>query len=130
MASPDVALQLIDLQKEWMAAWARRDRAALEAILAPEFTLTSPASPDPVSREPWLELATTEGGSDRYRYEDFHITVIEEQATVRSLAIQTITVEGVDASEALLVTDVWIRRGDRWQVASRHSRVPPAPAET
>jgi ketosteroid isomerase-like protein len=129
MPNPEIALELIGLQKEWMAAWGRRDRAALDAILAPEFILTSSTSVEPVSRERWLERATAEGGSDPFHYEDFHITVIGDKAIVRSLAIQTVTVHEVDAAEAMLVTDVWVRRGDRWRIASRHSQVPPAPAE-
>ena len=121
----EIEQELIRLQNEWMDAWRRRDRATLEAIVAPEITLTSARTDRLVSREQWLEIALTRAVARSFRYEDFHVRVFGDAAVVKSRATQEATVDGTDWSETFMLTDVWIRRDGRWQVVARHSSTPP-----
>jgi hypothetical protein len=47
--------EIRERQIEWMDAWKRRDRAALEAIVAAEFTLTSARTDKLVPKEGFLQ---------------------------------------------------------------------------
>ncbi len=54
MTTTDDEQTLIQLQNDWMDAWQRLDRARLEEILAPEFTLTSART------DQWMRLLERE----------------------------------------------------------------------
>lgn len=120
---------LIDLQNAWMEAWRRQDRARLEEILAPEFTLTSARTDQLVDRAEWLRLLDTVR-NESFAYSDFRIDVFGDAAVVRSRLSQVATVGDQRWDATFALTDVWIRRGGRWQVVARHSSTPPAQAFT
>ena len=47
-----------NLERDWIQAAQRRDEAALDSILAPEFTALSPESPErPLPRADWIRRA-------------------------------------------------------------------------
>jgi ketosteroid isomerase-like protein len=121
----DTKQTLIDLQREWMDAWRRDDRARLEEILAPEFTLTSARTDRLVDRTEWLRLLETTR-SESFEYSDFLVQVFGDAAVVKSRLTQVATVGGQPWNATFMVTDVWIRRDGRWQVVARHSSTPPA----
>lgn len=117
--------ELRRLQQEWMQAWVREDRPALERILAPEYQLIVSSMPErPFSREQWLAMIgryTAEG----FEYEKMVVRVFGDTAVVSSLGhIKGAQVDGKDRSGTFFLTDVWQRRGGRWQVVSRYSSKP------
>ena len=116
---------LIDLQVAWMDAWQREDREALEAILAPEFTLTSARTHQIVDRAGWLGLLDRVK-NESFEYTDFRIDVFGDAAVVRSRMSQVAMVDDQPWNATFMLTDVWIRRAGRWQVVARHSSTPPA----
>jgi hypothetical protein len=89
----DTKQTLIDLQREWMDAWRRDDRARLEEILAPEFTLTSARTDRLVDRTEWLRLLETTR-SESFEYSDFLVQVFGDAAVVKSRLTQVATVGG------------------------------------
>ena len=117
--------ELIGLQNAWMDAWRRRDRDALERIIAPEFALTSARSDRLMPREVWLETAMTRASAHSFEYDDFRVDVFGDAAVVRSRMSQEATVDGQPWDGTFMLTDVWIRRDGRWQVVARHSSTPP-----
>ena len=120
---------LIDLQNEWMAAVQRLDYGRLEEILAPEFTLTSARTDELVDRSVWLRLLD-QVRSESFEYSDFRVQLFGDAAVVKSRLSQVATVGGKSWNATFMLTDVWIRRGGRWQVVARHSSTPPAKAFT
>jgi len=126
---PNDEQELIDLQNDWMDAWQRQDRARLEEILAPEFTLTSARTDQLVDRAEWLRLLDTVR-NESFAYSDFRIDVFGDAAVVRSRLSQVATVGDQRWDATFALTDVWIRRDGRWQVVARHSSTPPAKAFT
>lgn len=126
---PNDEQTLIDLQNAWMDAWRRQDRARLEEILAPEFTLTSARTDQLVDRAEWLRLLDTVR-NESFAYSDFRIDVFGDAAVVRSRLSQVATVGDQRWDATFALTDVWIRRDGRWQVVARHSSTPPAKAFT
>ena len=124
---PDDKQTLIQLQNDWMNAWHDLDMPAIEAILAPEFALTSARTDQIVPRADWMaSLARVRNES--FAYSDFRIDVFGDAAVVRSKLTQAATVAGERWDGTFVLTDVWIRRDGRWQVVARHSSTPPAKA--
>lgn len=124
---PDDQTTLIQLQNDWMKAWHDLDMPAIEAILAPEFTLTSARSDQIVDRPDWIaNLGRVRNES--FAYSDFRIDVFGDAAVVRSKLTQAATVGGERWDGTFVLTDVWVRRQGRWQVVARHSSTPPAKA--
>ena len=121
--------ELIDLQVAWMDAWRREDREALEAILAPEFTLTSARTDQIADRAAWLGMLDRVK-NESFEYNDFRIDVFGDAAVVKSRLRQVARVDDKPWNATFMLTDVWIRRGGRWQVVARHSSTPPAKAFT
>ena len=120
----DVEETLIELQNDWMDAWRRDDRARLEELLAPEFTLTSARSDRIVDRAGWLDLLD-QVRAKSFEYSDFLVHVFGDAAVVKSRLAQVATVAGQPWNETFMLTDVWVRRDGRWQVVARHSSMPP-----
>ena len=121
----DVEETLVELQNDWMDAWRREDRARLEELLAPEFTLTTARSDQVVDRAAWLRLLDQVKG-ESFEYSDFLVLVFGDAAVVKSRLSQVATVAGQPWNETFMLTDVWVRRAGRWQVVARHSSTPPA----
>lgn len=121
----DVQAELIALQNAWMAAWCTRDRTTLERILADEFTLTSARTDQLVPRQAWLDMAMTRARGESFEYGDFQILVHGDAAVVKSRMRQVAWVDDQPWNGEFMLTDVWFRRGGRWQVVARHSSTPP-----
>lgn len=101
----------------WMQAIQAKDRAALEAILAPEFELVVPGDAAPTSREEWLRNAIARDWSG-FRYESLVPRIDGDRATVHSrlhFRVAPIPFE-LDAG----IVDTWVRRDGRWQVSARY----------
>jgi hypothetical protein len=112
--------EFADRQSAWMEAAKRKDLDALEHILAPEFAYTSTGQ-GRTTRQEWLDTIAI------YDLQTFEIVELESRlygddvAVVLSRYRQTATLDGVARSGEFLITDVWVKRGDSWQVAARSS---------
>lgn len=101
-----------------------RDRKALESLLAPDFILRS--VPD-IPRDTWIENAVTLCWGDRSDVSEYAVRVLD--GTAVASFVLTFYVDPTTCRPAVLrslVTDVWRRRADTWELAVRHSA--PAPA--
>ncbi len=110
------------LQNAWMQGWVDRDRAVLDGILAPGFSLRSITTDDLVDRATWLETATSghvQGSS--FQYTHMRVTVDGDTAVTDSLLAFIGRIGGKDWSSSAWCTDVWSRSSGRWQVVKRHS---------
>lgn len=104
-------------------AMHRKDRPELERRLAPEFVLRG--SPD-IDRATWIRNAVTLCWGDRSDIETFSTRALGD-AVVASYEL-TFYVDPATCRPAVLrslVTDVWIRAADGWQLQVRHAG--PAP---
>lgn len=108
-----------------MAAWRDQDRATLERILAPDFSLVLSSDPSqPFLREAWLALAFEGYFCASFNYDSMAVQIIEPFAIVASRYRQEASVRGVDRSGQFFLTDVWRRVGSSWQVVTRYSSYP------
>ena len=100
-----------------------RSRSQLEPLLAPSFVLRS--TPD-IDRDTWLRNAVDLCWGDRSEMQNF------QARTLNGVAVATFELTFyVDPTTCQpgvlrsLITDVWVRRADRWQLQVRHSAAPP-----
>jgi hypothetical protein len=121
--SPDVR----DLELRWRDALFAKDEAALRTLIHPQFKLVGIRSTGTVAvgLEDWL------GALQKMDIASLEVRVLD------SLQVDGTIVASVDAQwkvrfmgqlidERVLLTDVWVRQGNDWQVVRRHSSpVPP-----
>ncbi len=116
-----------DLERSWRDALIAKDEAALRRLIHPQFKLVGIRSTGSVavSLDQWINAL-----------ERMDIASLEVRVT-ECLALDNVIVATVDAQwrvrylgqlidERVLLTDVWARVGDSWQVIRRHSSPVPA----
>ena len=118
-----VMAEIQALERRWMQAWVERDIATCSAILADDFILTS-ARGVLMPKDDWLAKA---GGAFRcasFEWLEIIVRPFDDMAIVHGRARQQASVGDQDWSGTFLLTDVWARRDDRWQVVARHGTGP------
>ncbi len=115
--------ELIARERAWMEAVQRKDRTALEDILAPDYTYTA-SGQGRWSRQRWLDTLSI------YDIHHFEFVAVDVRpygnvAVVLSQYRQDGAVGGVVRSGEFLFTDVWVRRDGVWQVVARSSILMP-----
>lgn len=125
-----VEKRILDLERRLLEALKLRDAAALKRFLADDFILAG------------MNLNGTATQTDKTRYIEWALKNLElksynlEKTTVRvypATAIVTFnykrqaSVAGAAADGDFIVTDVWVKRGKRWQAASHHISLSPKP---
>lgn len=116
-----------ELEREWRDALFAKDEAALRRLIHPQFKLVGIRSTGTVAvgLEEWLTAL-----------EKMDIASLEVRV-VESLQLDTTMVATVDAQwkvrfmghcidERVLLTDVWAKSNDGWQVIRRHSSPVPS----
>ena len=130
MAADAPCMDVRDLEREWRDALVEKDEAALRRLIHPQYKLVGIRSTGSVAvnLEQWIEaLKRMDIASLDVRVtecvslENVIVATVDAQWKVRYL--------GQLIDERVLLTDVWIREGDGWQVLRRHSSPVPAGVE-
>ena len=115
------------LEARWRDALLAKDEAALRELIHPQFELVAVRASGSLSvdLDSWLAAL---GGMDIAALE---MKVIK-QVTLPHTIVATIDAcwkvryRGQCVDERVVLTDVWVREDDRWQVIRRHSSLVPA----
>lgn len=113
--------EIREMQQRWMEAASRKDEPVLEAILADEYVLIS-ARLGFVDRNGWLAMGP-DYDIEEFEYLESDINVYGDTAISNSRYWQKATINGKDLSVEFYLTDVWVKRGESWQVVTRHSSI-------
>jgi len=127
VAADAPCLDVRDLEREWRDALIAKDEATLRRLIHPQFKLVGIRSTGSVAvnLEQWIEALKR-----------MDIASLEVRVT-ECVALDNVIAATVDAQwrvrymgqlidERVLLTDVWVRVDDSWQVVRRHSSpVPP-----
>ena len=113
-----------DLERRWNDAILRRDVAAAASFQADEYKLIIGAEGQRlqvIPRELWLSVLPRYV-IHRHEITDMHVSVWEDVA-VATLAITQVAepLNDRDISGNFLITDIWVRRDEKWLIAERHS---------
>ena len=113
---------IIELEREWRDALFAKDEAGLRKLIHPQFKLVGIRSTGTVAvgLEDWLgalqkmDIASLEVRvTDSVRLDRTVVATVDAQWKLRFM--------GHTIDERVLLTDVWVRGEDGWQVVRRHS---------
>ena len=116
------------LECKWRDALCANDFDRLRTLIHPNFTLIGTRSTGPfvMHRDEWLEAI------QRRELVDIELqvsdAVVLDQVMVGTVeATWRVSYLGREVEDCVLLTDVWVGGGDRWQVVRRHSTPVPTP---
>ena len=125
----DANCELINsLECEWRDALIKGDVDRLRSLIHPKFVLIGTRSTGPftINREEWL--AAVQQREIVSIQLDIRDSVILEDVMIGTIdARWKVKYFGGEIEDCVLLTDVWVRDGDRWTVVRRHSS--PAPPD-
>lgn len=107
------------LYNEWMDAVRRRALTSLDRMLADEYVYTA-SGQGRVDRQGWLRMVSVYD-LQTFEFPRLDVRLYGDVALVLCDYRQTGTVDGNVRSGNFLITDIWVRRDGRWQVAARSS---------
>ena len=123
----DPNCQVIDgLEREWRDALCKKEMERLHSLVHKDFVLIGTRSTGPfmMTRDEWLDAI------QRRDVDAIEIDV-ENATAAKDVMIGTVYARwrlkylGRVIEDCVVLTDVWVREEDRWQVIRRHST--PAP---
>jgi ketosteroid isomerase-like protein len=121
-----VEQEFMRLEQSWVDAIAEHDQAAVRNLLADEFTLTSAfSSGDLINKDQFVKNFMSAISGMSATFQDFLAHVYGDVAVVKFRSNSKYTFNGEDRSGDYLITDVWVKRGGRWQVVTRHATLLP-----
>lgn len=119
----DRAATLCELEGRWRAALLAKDEAALRLLIHPDFKLVGvrpSGEPISINLDSWVRALAA-----------MDIVAVEFNV-IEAIGGEQVIVGTIDAcwkvrfmhqciDERVLLTDVWVRAGDDWQVIRRHT---------
>jgi ketosteroid isomerase-like protein len=116
-----------DLERQWRDALCSKDMARLRSMMHPDFVIIGTRSTGPfaMQRDEWIDAI------QRREVDDIEFDV-RDATEFDNVMIGTVHARwrlkylGRVIEDCVLLTDVWVREGDRWVAIRRHST--PAPA--
>ncbi|MGE5601642.1 MAG: YybH family protein [Nitrososphaerales archaeon] len=118
-----------NLERQWAAAFGRKDVAALQNMMADGYSLVIAVEGLPlqvVGRDAWLE-ALGHYEIQEASVDHIHVRIYDCVAVALMLWRQKATLDGADRSAVFMLTDIWIDVSGEWKLAERHSSRPEHP---
>ena len=112
--------QILDLGRQWAAAELRGDAEALAALLDADFVCVGPLG-FVLDKEQYL-AARRSGDLKQaaFAWQDVRVRVYGDAAVAVGSQLQQTTYRGSDASGQFRATQVLVRKGEGWVMASLH----------
>jgi ketosteroid isomerase-like protein len=122
--------QVLELGQRWAAAERAADADALQPLLADDFLLVGPLG---FMLDKTQYLGSRRSGDlrhDSLEWADVRVRVYGDAAVAVGAQTQRSTYQGADASGRFRVTQIAVRRGERWTVVGLHYSPIAQPPET
>ena len=121
--------QVLEFGRQWATAEAEGDTETLNGLLDADFMSVGPVG-FVINKEQYLgPRRSGELKQQGFSWEDVQVRVYGDTAIAIGTQVQTATHQGRDVSGRFRVTQLLIRKDDRWVMASLHlSPITPAPA--
>ncbi len=122
VAGEDVAQKLTDLEYRWAEAVKRQSKANLSRLLSPDFVFIGErASPSAasISKQSYVNRVVAEPQAEMQKFDVQTIRVFGDTAIVN--VRYTPATNARTAPVEVIVTDVWVKRNNRWQAVTRHT---------
>lgn len=116
--------QLMKLEVEWAEAIKKRDNQALQRLLADDFSITDEEG-RVMSKAEYIG-GTANVSLESYSFDEVSLKSYGNTAVISARWIIKGSAQGHDFSGEYRETNVWIKKGGRWQVVATHvSRMKP-----
>jgi uncharacterized protein DUF4440 len=112
--------QLRDIQQRLARAWLQKDRAFIERVLAPEWSVTQPDG-QVLTRAMVLGPFFESVHLDTNTVDEVTVMLFGTTAVVRGRTVAAGTFNGAPVSARIRFTDVFIKRDGRWQAVASHA---------
>jgi ketosteroid isomerase-like protein len=118
---------IASLESEWRDALCSKDMARLRSLMHPDFVLigTRATGPFLMHRDEWLD-AIQRREVETIEFDVRDATALDNVMLGTVHARWRLKYLGRIIEDCVLLTDVWVKDGDRWVAIRRHST--PAPA--
>jgi len=114
-------LGLERLNRAWLEAWLAKDDAAIEAMMAPQYTYVAPNG-QVMDRERILAIVRSPTYRlDRATGSEVHITRFKDSAIVLRRSRSSGSFDGQAFTEDHRCSAVWLRQRGEWRLAWEHS---------
>jgi ketosteroid isomerase-like protein len=124
MSVAEERAELERLEDEWMARMQARDMDRLDELVAPGFRFMAVhLSPEPMTREQWMEAARSGYTIVSYAFERMDVDIFGDTGVIHARYSQVANYEQTNLSNVFRLTDVWARGTRGWQVVARHSSI-------
>ena len=116
----DVRATITALERDWAAAIAKNDAAALDRLLAEDFTGTSPTAHTFTKTIAIQELKDRKYAVKSMVLDEISVNVYGDVAVAFTSQQESSQYAGTDTSGHYHFTDVWVNRSGWWQVVASH----------
>ncbi|MEA2568009.1 MAG: hypothetical protein QOI24_10 [Acidobacteriota bacterium] len=121
--APSVRDTLVQLERDWAAAYLRHDAATIERILADDYVGIDGRG-IVTSKHEEVEEAKGEHGGDMVLTEDtvsdMNVRVYGATAVFTGISNEKGTFKGLEFTARYRRTTVWVKKNGRWQCVSFH----------
>lgn len=108
------------LEKQFLQAVQKRDKAALQALLTDDFEIAMPDA-DPLASDDWLEAVTANDFNLKsFVVRQISVADLGDSTVVKFDRLQEATFKGRNDSGEFFVVDLWKKSGDTWKLANRY----------
>lgn len=119
--SSTMSTDLNQLENDWMHAAMKKDKAVLEQLVAPEFTVTGMKYLDSaaVPRSMWMQNILNDITIDSVHFLNMKVNTTPEVGIVRSQFFWSGNYGTSHFADTVLLVDTWVKRAGDWRVISR-----------
>jgi ketosteroid isomerase-like protein len=119
-AGEDVQATITQLEREWVAAIVNKDQAALDRLLADDFVGTSPTAHFYTRDMAIGDLSRGIYVVDSMNMDEISVNVYGDTAVAFASQDEKSRYGNTDSSGHYHYTNVWVKKGDRWQAVASH----------
>ena len=119
-AGPDEAT-LKQIEQDWDTAATKADTAALDRILAADWVVTNPEGQIETKAQRLAALKSGERKLESVTTNEVKVRLLGDVAIVHGLSTVKSSLKGKDISGRYRWTDVFAKRGGRWQAVATQS---------
>ena len=116
----NVEAAITQLEHEWVAAIVNRDQAALGRLMADDFSGTSPTAHAYTRETAIADLAKGRYVVDAMDIDEISVNVYGDTAVAFASQDEKSRYADSDTSGHYHYTNVWVKKGDRWQAVASH----------
>jgi ketosteroid isomerase-like protein len=122
MADTADLVRLRKIQQELSAAWMARDRATIERLIAPDWSVTHVAGQRLTRADVFRDMLESDATQiAASTVDEVEIRVYGDAAVVTGRTHAAGVQSGAPFDVQLRFTDVFVRRDDRWQAVASHA---------